>query len=352
MSASRRLFTTGLLTVAVLSATVVPASARTTITPLTPLPNGTTYGNAIGINDSGVIVGTGLANSALRAVKWTPDGKVTALNNLPGESGSSATAVNNSGTIAGYSFSPGTGETVVRWAPDGTIQALAKVPGYQDCFAQAINDSGVIVGLCDSGLDSRAARWNPDGTVVLLAMPGSGSSRALGINAAGAVVGSFSPTNSPTRAVRWNPDGSVTELPNLSGGVYSEARGINDRGQVTGTIVVSPPGITEQPVRWETDNTVTVLPTPANAPRRYGIGHKISPDGTVIGETTDAESRDVAASWSPNGTLTVLPDLAKPGTSNALAVNKRNVIVGNSDDKAVKWTPPIGIPCTVKPFCQ
>ena len=67
---------------------------------------------------------------------WTSDGNITALSSLPGEAGSSATAVNNRGTIAGYSFSPGTGETVARWAPDGTIYYPT------GAFLQAVSPEG------------------------------------------------------------------------------------------------------------------------------------------------------------------------------------------------------------------
>lgn len=67
--------------------------------------------------------------------------------------------------------------------------------------------------------------------------------------------------------------------------------------------------------------------------------------------TLNAARDYIAVVWSPNGTLKVLPAVTAGDPSTASAINNRNVIVGFSAGKAVRWRGAVGVPCTIKPFC-
>ncbi|MQS16273.1 hypothetical protein F7Q99_29675 [Streptomyces kaniharaensis] len=144
---------------------------------------------AVRINDAGVVIGFGGPNpAALHSLIWRADGSVTDL----GYSVRVA-AVNSSGTVAGTSAaSLDTLGYAMKWTPDGTATALGpKTSGSDFSDATAINDSGTVVGYswyADPAREFQTAlRWNPDGTTTVLCQPDAASARF--INNPGLVVG-------------------------------------------------------------------------------------------------------------------------------------------------------------------
>jgi chitinase len=118
---------------------------------------GTLGGNnseALGINDSGVIVGDATIQGGSPSHAFWYDGTLHDLGVLPSGNGSSATAINASGTIVGWSTTTNGGFThAVAWAKAGTgnyaIQDLGTLGPLAGNFsrANAINSSGQIVGI-------------------------------------------------------------------------------------------------------------------------------------------------------------------------------------------------------------
>lgn len=363
MNMGRRLLTVGFVGAAMLSALAVPASADVTIIQLKSL--GGSASGAWGVNSSGVAVGWSntTGDTTSHAVRWAPDGTATDLGTLPGDTGSGATAINNSGAIVGRSSKPPF-QRAVKWAPDGAITALPPTSTKSYCEAKAINASGAAVGHCTSNLsagDYQAVRWNADGSVAVLATkPGDQWGEALGINSAGVIVGSLYSTTTGTRAVRWNVDGTVTELAAVPGAYYAQARGINDSGQITGRVqrnMGSEPVV--HAVRWNTDGTATILNAVPGVTDESSGANAINSGGLIAGETTNTAGRIVGALWTPDGTVTTLPTLPglPAGTIDfATTVNIRGVVVGSAGGNAVRWNQTgrvlVPIRCTTPPFCS
>ena len=234
--------------------------------PLTP------GAEAAAINGRGQVVGFGRIRGGLvdHAFLWTPDvpngttGSMTDLGTLPGGSGSAAFGVNDRGQVVGCSytnFCDPTNGSAFLWTPDvpngttGSMIDLGTLPGASGSEASGINNGGQVVGASGANFTARAFLWTPaapNGTTGALtdlgALPGSSGSQAYGINNAGEVVGcSYTSFCDPTStdAFLWRPDvpngttGNMIDLGTLPGASGSEARGINDVGQVVGDAVVN-----------------------------------------------------------------------------------------------------------------
>jgi probable HAF family extracellular repeat protein len=151
-----------------------------------------------------------------------------------GTQGSTATAVNASGQIAGYSYVSGPGDRSFRYS-GGVMSDLGTLGGSLGfSYAWAINDSGEVAGRANygGGLNFTAYRYS-GGVMSDLGTLGGNNSQAEGINNAGQVVGhSYVTGNSAYHAFRYS-GGVMSDLGTL-GGTNSTAFGINTAGKVVG----------------------------------------------------------------------------------------------------------------------
>ena len=159
------------------------------------------------VNDQRVVVGWTERDTNEReryAFRWTRDGGLQTLPNLPGgprENGN-AFDVTNRGLIVGYSYGA-SGQEAVRWV-DGRVQGLGDFPGgWYESAAFAANERGQIVGvghLAGDGSDpdgdgqpdpiARAFLWSEEkGMVDLGALGPDHHSVAYDITDDGMVVG-------------------------------------------------------------------------------------------------------------------------------------------------------------------
>jgi probable HAF family extracellular repeat protein len=142
-----------------------------TLTDLPPLATSCFYGpgqgEALDINDAGVIVGTtqGSGSSCTNSAVVWQGGSVTELPKLAGSDDHYlARAISQQGVIVGEadsssSLEPWTHEAVL-WV-DGQIQALPALGGLNS-IAYAINSSGVVAGYADDSAGVwHAVLWNP-----------------------------------------------------------------------------------------------------------------------------------------------------------------------------------------------
>ena len=141
------------------------------------------------------------------------------------------------GSAAAYSLN-GVGDVVggaghaFRWN-DGSIRDLGTLGGEHSA-ALAVNDAGQIAGWSELADGRRhAVLWTLNHPTDLT--PDTMDSTAWGINAVGQVVGSYRTAHGFQHAFLWQA-GALTDLGALdqSGYPHSEARAINDNGQVVG----------------------------------------------------------------------------------------------------------------------
>jgi len=204
---------------------------------------GATVSGAIGLNDSGTIVGysnvKGLPATNFVAVQWSSTGAITNLGTLAGGSSSAAFVINSAGEAAGDSFLSNGLVDATSWTSK-KIKNLGALPKAIFTAGLAINDNGYIVGESVFGygppFTSHAFRWN--GTVMkdLGTLPGGLTSIASAINSSGVIVGQSDGTSTKGNwhAVLWNTSNKIQDLGVLPGGTYSIAFGVNDSSVVVG----------------------------------------------------------------------------------------------------------------------
>lgn len=111
-------------------------------------------------------------------------------------------------------------------------------------FAFAVNDGGTVVGysnVVSASLPNRPVKWANNGAgwaVTALQLPANTlGGVARDINSSGKIVGEVAlPGGNCTQAVAWEPPASApASLPMLGGGLCAAASAVNDAGQVSGT---------------------------------------------------------------------------------------------------------------------
>ena len=164
--------------------------------------------------------------------------------NLWGE----ARAINDAGTVVGYSGGPLGDSGFIRTASGVMTPVGHDNPALPYNYAWDVNDAGQVVGEgFNSAGDYRAFLWQDGAATDLGTLPGMGSSEAFGVNNAGAVVGRAEQpdgTAGSTRAFLYR-DGAMRDLNDLiptdSGWFIADARAINDRGAIA-AVGFSPAG--------------------------------------------------------------------------------------------------------------
>jgi probable HAF family extracellular repeat protein len=183
--------------------------------------DGTTV--ALGINDSGVVVGTSrlntLNNRSQHACYWPhpSSGIATDIGTLGGTYGVGF-AINNQGQIVGMATdSSNVHPKAFLWTPGVGMQALPSLGlGVQDA-AVAINNNGAVVGYSCLGSqctgDYHAFLWTQaGGTQDLGTLAGGTETSATGVNAAGHIVGSAVLADGTRHAFFWTQATGIQEL--------------------------------------------------------------------------------------------------------------------------------------------
>lgn len=145
------------------------------------IPPGSAEATAVGVNDTGVIVGN--YDTTFRG----PDhgfidnaGSFTTFD-IPGADSTSLTGINNKGELAGdYSK----GGVTTGFSTDAKGNILLQVPGAN---VKGINDFGQIVGTIGS-----SGFVDTDGTITPIDVTGASVTQVTGINDVGQIVGFYS----------------------------------------------------------------------------------------------------------------------------------------------------------------
>ncbi len=194
-------------------------------------PLGGSFSTATALNDSGQVVGYSYlpGYAPTHAFSWTEAGGMIDLGTLGG-SMTSATGVNNLGQVVGQSFLPGDATWhAFSWTEAGGMIDLRTLGGSES-YARAVNYSGQVVGHSYLPGDGtwHSFSWTQAGGIVDLGAFGWAND-ALAVNDSGQVVG-FGRINYGGAAFSWTQAGGMIDLGNL-GGSYAVARAVNDSGQ-------------------------------------------------------------------------------------------------------------------------
>ena len=221
---------------------------------------------ATAINNAGTVVGYSVTTDGKEIAFSYVAGASTPLGVLPGGANSRANAINSFGTIVGQADdSSGLFHAVL--LSGGAWTDLGVPPGYESGAAMAISDLGQVAGTFDDGVGgSMAFLWTPSGqTVVLLgALAPGGNSRASGVNSSGLVVGTSGDTAFLYDAAGMH-DLNTLLAPTSSAWQLSETAAINDLGQIVGT------GYLQGQQHALLLNPEQTVPEPATLPLSCGV---------------------------------------------------------------------------------
>ena len=191
--------------------------------------------NATGINGNGEVIGysssPGTSSSPVNLAFLDVNGVMTSLGTLDSvgnQRESEAIGINDSGQIVGFSTVKGDASHAFLYS-NGQMTDLSTLGGTShlgSSVANAINDSGQIVGNTDvsegaSGVGSQQAFLDYNGVMTALGIPyGTEESDANAINSSGQIVGNSGDPGSSDGlgpdAILWS-NGTATDLGTLPG---------------------------------------------------------------------------------------------------------------------------------------
>jgi probable HAF family extracellular repeat protein len=196
---------------------------------------GTLGGNeacARDINNSGQVVGEARnAEGDWRAFLWDSVNGMRDLGSLGGAT-STAYAINESGQVVGYS-QVGSAQHAFVYA-DGVMSDLG-TRGYHQSGAFDLNDQAQVVGILMAESDEASAFIYDDGILTDLGSPLLSGSQAWVINDAGLLAGHSWGPGGDYRSFLYAA-GTVVDLGTLDGFPKTYVYGINDSGQLVGSV--------------------------------------------------------------------------------------------------------------------
>jgi probable HAF family extracellular repeat protein len=200
--------------------------------------------------------------------------------------------------------------------------------------ASAINIRGQIVGMAENGaVDSSCSPGTTNNRIQLPVMwenrrahalptpVGDPGGFAMWINDHGQAVGYTGSCGAMSHAVSWEND-TVTELKDLGTGAGAIAYGNNNRGQIVGSVFVSPGGATRYGALWQNGVLTNLGTLPGDM---SAIATGINDQGQVVGSTWDSSFNWSHAFIYQDGVMTDLNTLFLKGTNlRATMANKIN----------------------------
>ena len=288
---------------------------------------GTLGGNsstAFGLNDLGQIVGSSdTGQRAIHAFLWEA-GRMTDLDSSDARS-SAAYSINNAVQIAGVYFARDRDTSGFLYSV-GKVTVLSQAPHGR---ASGINNAGQIVGdlATEPASPRQAFLWNA-GAVVDLGTLGGVGSEARAINDSGQIAGSAHLDGGSLHAFLYSGTG-LTDLGTL-GGKNSTAYGIDNAGEVVGASQTAENGV--QHAFLYRQGAMTDLGTlGGNESQANGINDS----GWIVGWSRTAGDGQRAFVWR-TGRMVDLNSLISAGPGiwleEAIAINAAGQIVANASN--------------------
>ncbi|MCA6091558.1 hypothetical protein LE181_05170 [Streptomyces sp. SCA3-4] len=212
-------------------------------------------GTPMDIADDGRVVGV----SGTELVMWDPDGAMTSLGIPAGEERVGLASLGEDGTVllsASHMVLPPAIAhprpltARYRWQARTGFQLVA---GPSDGYPRALNDEGLIVGTGPT----HGTAWHPDGGTDTYTASSADVSRTWlnAVNNSEVAVGAQERPGRRYTATRWTAPDTPQELADL--GFGGEARLINDRGWITGTVRTGTDQVLDNvPAVWDPRGTV------------------------------------------------------------------------------------------------
>ena len=296
--------------------------------------SGGTSSYAYGVNDSDEVVGYAdtMVNNSDRVHAFiysggynagVAQGPLTDLGTLPGGYNSFAYGVNDNGLVVGSGDSATATQAAFIDAPGGAMLPLGGTglfPHSVQSGATGINSEGEVVGEAAGmpggpfGLTlDDAFSYTPDGTWTDLSYLGfsqgnQGSSHANAVNDNGMVVGdsqSFVGRTRSSQAFSYTTGGGMVALGTVPGGQasFSIAYGVNNSGQIVGqTLNAIRADVAFVYVNGTMNDLNTLIPQGSGW--QLSVATAINASGQIVGQGTDPAGHLVGFLLTPQATVT------------------------------------------------
>jgi probable HAF family extracellular repeat protein len=286
------------------------------------------------INEWGTVVGySNTASGDLHAFRWTVARGMADLRTLPGDVTSVAVSILNTGEILGWSQSSGGPQTAVVWGLAGRIRRLDTplLPGSTGQMVPTdFNLRGEIIGYTFGESAQRGWFWSrKSGTVDLeKEIPSCIENSPNAINSLGLVVGTYCSFPYGTiHAFLWRRGSTYRDLGIIGDDIRHASvsgLGLNNLGRVVGWIDLTG---NARPLAylWSERDGFTLLPSLA-APDPTSYAAAIGDNGVAVGGSSDGQFYQAVA-W-PSVNSIVKLNGTDPHSSIATATNARGVAVG------------------------
>lgn len=298
--------------------------------------------HAYGVNAAGDAVGNGTSSvtcpSTVLPILWRADGSRVMLP-LGSFCGGNAMGINASGVILG-TLSGGAANASGLWVPsDGgyTLQEIAPAPdGYRPIVGRRITDSGEFLGWAQGA--ARLYWWSSATGWLPIRVPAGATSCVANsaINSLGGIAAYCSIGGGANDGYYWSDHTAAPVLlPRPAGAAGATPRDINDAGVIVG-------GGGGRAVEWTPNGnggySVSFLPDVGNGSFAYAIAE----DGTVAGQITRTTNNPRPVIWRPgesNFTYLALPNSGGWGEALAIASGPSGIVVGGSqqNSQAIRW---------------
>ena len=312
----------------------VPAHASPTRYHVTVVaPSLPASGTAYAINSKAVVAGY---ND--NASTFARDGTVTSLGTLGGPL-SFAYGINTHGVVVGMAYDTAFKQRAFRWA-DGTMGELEQPGASIGSTASAINDNGQVAGFATMGNGlAQGVVWKGSSIAATIApLPGMDYDQATAISAVGHVAGTSGVHGTGLTHAFLFADGQLTDLQAGDGTLTTLGYGINASDEVVGQMQQTINGKVVTQAFLHAGGLFTPLGF-ARPGDTWSVARAINDDGVVVGQSGGGTpyTAFVYDGTTMSELITRVKNPAGWVLVNASAINRKGQITGNGLYNG-KWT--------------